>query len=757
MATVVSDSNDAVILHDFDGAILAWNRGAKETYGYTEAEALRMNVRDIVAESDRDAALALIQEIKRGKIVKSFELRRVTKDNRILDVWLTTTLLTDERSQPVAIATTERDITERNKAEIALKGKLEELRRMATVVSDSNDAVIMHDFDGKILAWNRGAIETYGYTEAEALVMNVRDIVAESDRNAALLLIREIKQGTIVKSFELRRVTKDNRILDVWLTTTLLRNEMGRPVAIATTERDVTERNAAELARRDELEQLRRMATVVSDSNDAVIMHDFDGNILAWNRGANETYGFTEAEALRMNVRDIVAESDREAALTLIQKIRRGELVKSFELRRVTKDGRILDVWLTTTLLTDERGRPVAIATTERDITKRNKAEIAMKQKLEELRRMATVVSDSNDAVILYDFDGKILAWNRGAKETYGYTEAEALRMNVRDIVAESDREAALTLIEKIKNGEVVKSFELRRITKDNRILDVWLTTTLLTDENGLPVAIGTTERDITERKRAEAQISKLNEDLELRITERTKQLVEAQEELVRKGKLAVLGQVAGSVGHELRNPLGVMSNAVFFLQTMLPDADEITREYLGIIKDEITAAESIVSGLLDSVRTRSPQPEAVDLSSLIGRLLSKCTVPASIAIELDIAPSLPRVLVDAQQIQQVFNNLISNGLEAMPDGGTLEIRAKENPSDMSVTVRVGDTGVGMSREQQAKLFQPLFTTKARGIGLGLVVVKNLVQANRGSIDVGSEPGAGSTFAVTLPCKGEAA
>jgi PAS domain S-box-containing protein len=151
----------------------------------------------------------------------------------------------------------------------------------------------------------------------------------------------------------------------------------------------------------------------------------------------------------------------------------------------------------------------VAIATTERDITERKRAETALKDKVEDLRRMATVVSDSNDAVIMHDFDGKILAWNHGAQATYGYTEAEALGKNVREIVAEADREAALTLIQNIKQGEVVKSFELRRLAKDGRILDVWLTTTLLRDEAGRPVAIATTERDITERKRAEGKIQR--------------------------------------------------------------------------------------------------------------------------------------------------------------------------------------------------------------------------------------------------------
>jgi two-component system CheB/CheR fusion protein len=135
-------------------------------------------------------------------------------------------------------------------------------------------------------------------------------------------------------------------------------------------------------------------------------------------------------------------------------------------------------------------------------------------ERLEELRRHAAIISDSNDAVILHDLEGTILAWNRGAQEIYGYTEAEALGTNVRELVAEPDRETALSLIQRVSHGETVPSFELQRIAKDGRILDVWLTTTLLTHDDGKPAAIATTERDITERKRTEEAIRKLNAEL---------------------------------------------------------------------------------------------------------------------------------------------------------------------------------------------------------------------------------------------------
>jgi signal transduction histidine kinase len=223
------------------------------------------------------------------------------------------------------------------------------------------------------------------------------------------------------------------------------------------------------------------------------------------------------------------------------------------------------------------------------------------------------------------------------------------------------------------------------------------------------------------------------------------------EEELVRTEKLALLGQVAGTVGHELRNPLGVMNNAVYFLQTVLADADATTREYLGIIKDEIADAERIVSDLLDAVRTKPPYPEMVAVAVLMQQTLCRCYVPHSVTVRLGIPETLPVVLVDPVQMRQVFWNLITNGVEAMPDGGELEIRANEEQEAKTVTVSIKDSGSGTAPEHLDRLFQPMFTTKARRIGLGLVVVKNLTLVNGGSVEVESAPGKGSTFSVTLP------
>ncbi len=245
--------------------------------------------------------------------------------------------------------------------------------------------------------------------------------------------------------------------------------------------------------------------------------------------------------------------------------------------------------------------------------------------------------------------------------------------------------------------------------------------------------------------------LRELNASLEAKVQERTEQLLAAQEELVRREKLAVLGQVAGSVGHELRNPLGVMSNAVYFLQTLLADADETIQDYLNIIQSEIAGSERIVSDLLDSMRIQPPRPEAVGVAELIGQTLRKLTIPSNVRITLDMPETLPMLWVDVQQMQQVLRNLVSNGIEAMPDGGTLDIGATEDVQDGTMTVSVRDSGSGITPEQLKKLFLPLYTTKARGIGLGLVVVKNLTEANRGTVKVESEAGKGATFTVIFP------
>jgi signal transduction histidine kinase len=252
-------------------------------------------------------------------------------------------------------------------------------------------------------------------------------------------------------------------------------------------------------------------------------------------------------------------------------------------------------------------------------------------------------------------------------------------------------------------------------------------------------------------------QIDQSHREIEGRVTARTKELQtalgelrETQESLVRKEKLAMLGLLAGGVGHELRNPLGVMTNAVYYLGAVLKQAPAEVAEYLGILRTQITLAEKIVGDLLDFARIKPPQFELVSLKQVVDEQLTRAGALDGVTVKHDFPSDLPRIRVDRVQIGQVVLNLITNALQAMNGNAALTFRGRR-AADGSVKLDVIDTGSGITPEQMGRLFEPLFTTKARGIGLGLAVSRSLLQANGGSISVESVPGEGTTMSVSLP------
>lgn len=236
-----------------------------------------------------------------------------------------------------------------------------------------------------------------------------------------------------------------------------------------------------------------------------------------------------------------------------------------------------------------------------------------------------------------------------------------------------------------------------------------------------------------------------------------TDTLREAQEELLQREKLAALGQLAGGVGNELRNPLGVMRNAVFFLRNVLPDASEQAKEYLGIIDSEIDNSHRIISDFVDFFRTKKPQAKVVAVREFIDQGVGLSAIPDSVSLVVEVMPGLPAVYVDPSQLRQTIQNLIANAVQAMPHGGSLRIGARLMPATEAqvprVEISVADTGAGISAANLEKLFQPLFTTKSRGIGLGLAICKSFVEANNGRIEVHSELEKGTTFTVILPAE----
>jgi signal transduction histidine kinase len=261
------------------------------------------------------------------------------------------------------------------------------------------------------------------------------------------------------------------------------------------------------------------------------------------------------------------------------------------------------------------------------------------------------------------------------------------------------------------------------------------------------------------ERRRAEEALKKYSERLEEMVEERTRELRDAQEQLIRKEKLAVLGQLAGGVGHELRNPLGAIKNAIYFLNMVLEEPEPEVKETLEILQKEVATSERIISSLLDFARAKPPARRKVDLNHVIKEALSRTAVPENVEVVSQLDETLPIILADPDQLGQVFGNIILNAVQAMPEGGQLVVKTSEVseklPKSEWVAVSFADTGVGISEENLGKIFEPLFTTRAKGIGLGLAVTKALVEGHEGTIEVQSELGKGSTFTVRLPIRGK--
>jgi signal transduction histidine kinase len=256
---------------------------------------------------------------------------------------------------------------------------------------------------------------------------------------------------------------------------------------------------------------------------------------------------------------------------------------------------------------------------------------------------------------------------------------------------------------------------------------------------------------EVAERKRAEKALKEYSERLEEMVNERTKALQEAQERLLRQERLAVLGQLAGGVGHELRHPLGVISNAVYLLQSAFSEADETSQEYLDIIETKVREVDKIVTDLLNLARTCSVEREEIMVAVLMLEVLRRYPPPENVLVTHHLPADLPPVFINPQQIGQVLANLVANAYQAMPEGDTLTITAQTDENMLRLLLI--DSGHGMSQETLKKIFEPLFTTKVKGIGLGLAVSKNLVEINGGHIEVESVEGQGSTFTLALPVR----
>jgi signal transduction histidine kinase len=235
--------------------------------------------------------------------------------------------------------------------------------------------------------------------------------------------------------------------------------------------------------------------------------------------------------------------------------------------------------------------------------------------------------------------------------------------------------------------------------------------------------------------------------DLDLALIEDAYQS-EYMSRLTATERLAAIGQVAGGIAHELRNPLNVIKTSVYYLLNTRAPSTEKQMEHLQRIERQVGLANAVITSLSNFARMPVPDLQPIQVAAWLAEVMKDHPPPASCQVKLQLPQSLPRALGDPEQLRIALSNLVRNAYEAMPEGGTLTISAREWQGKLEILV--SDTGRGMSGDTLSRVMEPLFSTKARGLGLGLSIARSIVEKNKGALRGESTPGQGSTFTLTL-------
>jgi PAS domain S-box-containing protein len=478
--------------------------------------------------------------------------------------------------------------------------------------------------------------------------------------------------------------------------------------------------------------------SLFENSFDGLLVTKPDGSILSANSAACNMFGMTEDELRKVGRKGVIV-LDEKAKAALSLREREGKAKADLTLKR--KDGSVFDAEVSSSLFTDGEGT-VKTSMVIRDITERKRMEGALRQSEE---RFFKAFQLNPTPMAIAFIDGEFIDVNRSFERLMGFKRDEVIGKRGEDLGIYGKASEREELIRKLQRNGHVYNFPMTFNTKSMKKINVLFSRELIKLQNKtfiLGAAI-----DITEKTQLQNELAKHSHSLEELVKQKTEQLRE-------KERLAAIGETAGMVGHDIRNPLqsiiGDLYLAFYDLSSIADcEEKESLKESLLAIQKNVDYINKIISDLQDFVRPLKLVIGKVDLEGLIEEMLLTMEIPENIQVSCRVEADVKLVKSDADFLRRVLGNLISNAVQAMPDGGELSVHAYREISDVAITV--ADSGVGIPKSIQDTLFTPLFTTKSKGQGFGLAVVKRLTEALGGNVTFESEEGTGAKFTVRLP------
>jgi len=736
---VFDNAIEGIIVGDPKENLTFVNRGFADMLGYREDELVGINLQKIVDEEGFKEIGKQTEARMKGEVSR-YSLAMYSKDGKPRIVQISAAPLLNEQGIYLGSIGVVMDITEQRRLEQAL---LESQQKFERLFNNNPEAAAFVDVNDCVLEINPRFTDLFGYLPEEAKGKALDNlIVPEAKREEAEALTEESMLGYIYR--ETIRKTKSGLLVPVLISAAPITVE-GKFTGCVVSYRDITERKRIENALRDTEKRYRLIFDNVSD---VVFLYDTSFKVISVSPSVEKVLGYRPDEVIGKSFQDsnLLAPEQLETALSNAIRVLEGERIGSVVYEFIKKDGgRGFGEINSSPLIRD--GKIVGVISVARDITERKEIEDALRESEEKIRN---ILQSSPDAITVGDLNGTIIDCNQVDVDMFGYsTKKEMIGKSEFEFIARKDRERAAEVLMKVVDTGIVKNFQCDGVAKDGREFPIEISTSLARDASGNPKHLVAIIKDITERKQMLKKLEEYSQQLEEMVEKRTKQLKEAQEQLIKSERLAAIGQVATMVGHDLRNPLTGIKGAAYYLKTKPAlKKDKRANEMLGLIEKDIEYSNKIITDLLEYSREIHLELTETTPKSIIAETLSLLETIKDIQVE-NFAQNEPRIKIDIEKANRVFINLIKNAFDAMPHGGKMTIKSTVTNGNVEFTFI--DTGMGMTKDQMGKLWTPFFTTKAKGMGLGLSICKRIVEAHGGRISVESMAGVGTTFTVVVP------